>query len=286
MLPRDLYTQAKSAGMVVYRSSGPSHLGSVGFGGLYREDHDYYKADVPWLDIRIRKAINHAINRDELIEEIFGGDAIKMLVGGYHQVNEGWNPDWEKNFERDYGYDPELAKQLLAEAGYGPGNPMKIQSLVSQLSRFPEMPAVGEALAVYMNAVGIETTLLELEFSGFVPFFRENKMHNILTVLPTTFLPPIEYVRVFNTTEGTVTFSETVFIDETYAKFQNSVDPVEREELLLAMGNHKYDEYLEAPLVWLFAELMVDPSIVASVTFPGGLIGSFGEWAYVEPVPK
>ena len=285
VLPRDLYQQAKSAGMVVYSSTGPSHFALVGFGGFYRADHDYYKPDVAWLDKRIRQAINHAINRDEIIEEIFGGDALKMLVGGYHPVLEGWNPDWPKNFEKDYGYDPERAKELIAEAGYAPGE-IKVQSLVSTLSRLPEMPALGEALAGYLNAVGIKTALLELEFSAFVPFFREDKMHNIISVLPATFLPPIETLRAFNWSEGTLAFSETEFIDENYPKYRNSVDQVEREDLLLAMGNHKYDEYLDAPLVWLSAQLMVDPSIVASVTFPGGMIGSYGEWAYVEPVPK
>ena len=45
------------------------------------------------------------------------------------------------------------------------------------------------------------------------------------------------------------------------------------------MGNHKYEEYVEVPPVWRFAEVVADPNIMASVTFPGRILGTYGEWA-------
>ena len=287
-LPRDLYGQARENGMAVHKTTGPANFVLVGMGGLYREGHDYYDPTIPILDKRVREAFNRAINRDELIEEIFAGDAEKMLVAGFHPNSEGWNTEWETNFERDYGYDPDRARELLAEAGYGPDNPIKIQSVLTELGQLPEMRSIGEALAIYLNDVGVDASTLDLEFSAFVPMFREGKLHNTISVLPSGSLLPIDAVRAFawSLPSGSVAYSESEFIDEKYPLYRASLDLEERENLIREMGQYKYDEYLEIPLVWAFGEIVADPEIVASVTIPGGIIGVYGEWAYVEPVPK
>ena len=287
-LPRDLYGQARQNGMAVHKTTGPANFVLVGFGGLYREDHEWFKPGLPILDKRVREAFNHAINRDELIEEIFAGDADKMLVAGFHPLSEGWNTDWEKNFERDYGYDPDRARELLAEAGYGPDNPIKIKSVLTELAQLPEMRAIGEALAIYLNDVGVDASTLDMEFAAFVPLFREGKLHNTISVLPSGSLLPIDAIRAFawSLPTGSVAYSESKFIDERYPLYRASLDLEERETLVREMGQYKYDEYLEIPLVWVFGEIVVDPNIVADVTIPGGILGVFGEWAFVEPVPK
>lgn len=66
-------------------------------------------------DIKVREAIAHAINKEALAEAFWGasGQVAKTLVPpsmwGYNDAIEDWK------------YDPELAKQLLAEAGYPNG---------------------------------------------------------------------------------------------------------------------------------------------------------------------
>ncbi|MFQ5684273.1 MAG: ABC transporter substrate-binding protein [Candidatus Binatia bacterium] len=72
----------------------------------------------PLGDLRVRQAIAHAINRDEIIKFI-GGDVAKPLysvvpptfVGGLQDVPE----------RLKYNYDPQKAKQLLASAGLSKG---------------------------------------------------------------------------------------------------------------------------------------------------------------------
>ena len=132
-LPRSLYSQAKTEGMVIFSSTIPANGVVIGFGGLYLETSPYYKPDVPFLDKRVRQAINHALNRDEINREIFDGAGEPMYVQGYHWSQLGWNPDWETNFERDYGYDPDKASALIKEAF---PNGFKIQSLVPSSQRW------------------------------------------------------------------------------------------------------------------------------------------------------
>ena len=67
----------------------------------------------PWADLKVRQALDYAIDQDAVIETIFNGQP-KPAV---------WLMDWELGYkpefgETDLGYDLEEAKRLMAEAGY------------------------------------------------------------------------------------------------------------------------------------------------------------------------
>jgi peptide/nickel transport system substrate-binding protein len=66
----------------------------------------------PFNDIRVRKAINYAINWDEIINNVYNGYGYRLatcfLPSGF-----GYNPELQP-----YPYNPEKAKALLREAGY------------------------------------------------------------------------------------------------------------------------------------------------------------------------
>ena len=65
--------------------------------------------------------MNKAINREELLKVLYKGRATYTYVNGFYPDLPGWDPTWEKRFQEMYGYDPEAAKRLLAEAGYPKG---------------------------------------------------------------------------------------------------------------------------------------------------------------------
>ena len=286
-MDRALYSQATSQGMVIYTSSAPANQVVIGFGGLYLETSPHYKPDVPFLDKRVREAINRALDRDEINREIFGGAGEPLYVQGFHASQPGWNPDWEKNFERDYGYDPERAAALIKEAF---PNGFKIQSLVTDLAQLPEMGQLGEAMSIYLEPIGIEVEILELEFLAYLPLAMEGRQHNLLSNLPASLHPPEKNIQVFNVAIGSIgaviAYSETQFIEDKMAEFRDTLDPLERDRLLREMGQHKYDEYVEVPLFWLLGEIVADPDIVANHHFSGGIAGTFTHWEYAEAAPK
>jgi peptide/nickel transport system substrate-binding protein len=74
----------------------------------------------PFDDIRVRRAVNLAVNKQEIIKAYYGGNA-EMLAWPMHPTYTGYYepleqmPDAVKEL---YSFNPAKAKQLLAEAGY------------------------------------------------------------------------------------------------------------------------------------------------------------------------
>jgi peptide/nickel transport system substrate-binding protein len=73
------------------------------------------KAGGPWRDVRLRQAVNMAINREDLIQYAAKGNGV--IVPGLLAVNAfGYDPDLVP-----YAFDPVTARALLREAGYPNG---------------------------------------------------------------------------------------------------------------------------------------------------------------------
>ena len=74
----------------------------------------------PWNDVRVRQAMNHAINRQDIIDKVFGGDAAYSSI-----IPPGYG-DWplaEADLKGNYlKYDVDKAKSLLQQAGLGSGH--------------------------------------------------------------------------------------------------------------------------------------------------------------------
>ncbi|MGV1941003.1 ABC transporter substrate-binding protein [Agrobacterium sp. 22-211-1] len=71
-----------------------------------------FNQEVPlWKDVKVRQAFMYAINRDAIIQSLYGGAAkpANCVYVADHLVPQGIDT---------YGYDPEKAKKLLAEAGW------------------------------------------------------------------------------------------------------------------------------------------------------------------------
>ncbi len=106
----------------------------------------------PTSDIRVRKAMSYAINRQEICDTFFKGLA---KPGGRWFMEEhgwGWDPDWKAD-----PYDPEKAKALLKEAGY----PEKFSTPVVKMFAASGGidPEFQQIIAGYWEAVGIQTRI-------------------------------------------------------------------------------------------------------------------------------
>ncbi len=104
----------------------------------------------PFKDLRVRKAANLALDREGIVGLLNG-----MAAPARGMVNEG-HP-WFGNPSFRIGHDPDQAKRLLAEAGFGPRNPVKIKLIISPSGSGQMQPLpMNELIQQNLRAVGIE----------------------------------------------------------------------------------------------------------------------------------
>jgi peptide/nickel transport system substrate-binding protein len=115
----------------------------------------------PWSDVRVRQAINHAINRQDIIDKVFGGDASFSSI-----IPPGYG-DWplpEADLKNNYlKFDVDKAKSLLQAAGFGSGFEMELQSI--NPPRYITQSA--EVVSEHLKAVGIKANVVPLEIGTF-----------------------------------------------------------------------------------------------------------------------
>lgn len=99
----------------------------------------------PCKDVRVRKAISHAIDREALIVGTQFGLA-RIASSAYPGDHWAHNPNLQP-----VEYDPELSKRLLAEAGYPKG--LKIRGLIGTTTG---AVTLGEALKAMLAKVGVD----------------------------------------------------------------------------------------------------------------------------------
>lgn len=107
--------------------------------------------DGPLKDLKVRQALNHAIDRKAIVEGILQGGEV---------INSACSPS-QFGCEKDvtvYEYDPEKAKQLLKEAGYENG-------FTIEMSAYRDRP-LAEAMLNNLAAVGVNVTLNMLQYSA------------------------------------------------------------------------------------------------------------------------
>ena len=110
--------------------------------------------------------MNRALNREEMIEILYGGRGEAVPTWLMDSRNEGYVPELKERFEGMYGYDPERAKALLAEAGYPDAFPEPVIPIVSSvLSGNPEFGTMAELLQVYFEDIGLQTEIREMDWA-------------------------------------------------------------------------------------------------------------------------
>ncbi|WP_432401484.1 ABC transporter substrate-binding protein [Wukongibacter sp. M2B1] len=126
----------------------------------WRDDSPTVQKPNPLKDIRVRKAIYHAIDEDTIIKNVMNGQAY-AAASYIPDVFVGHNPKIKR-----LQYDPEKAKSLLAEAGYPDGFTI---TLDAPNNRYVNDEQIAQSVASYLQKVGIK---LELNLMPKSLFFK------------------------------------------------------------------------------------------------------------------
>lgn len=106
-------------------------------------------------NLKVRQAIDYAINRQEIADEFFEGYATPEKYWKVSTAGENWDPTWEAT-----EYNPEKAKELLEEAGYPDAFEKPILRLYTEPERAYQIKLT-ELVASYLQAVGLQVQIIQ-----------------------------------------------------------------------------------------------------------------------------
>ena len=159
--PPDAVPSLKSAGMQIVTNAYPHNW----------TWHLSRAEGSPWNDVRVRKAANLAIDRQGMKEMLSG---LMIPAEGFFPPGHQWfgNPSFKLK------HDVAAAKKLMAEAGYGPGKPLKTKILISasgsgQMQPLPMNEFVQQSLA----EIGIQVELEVVDWNTLINIWRAGAKH-------------------------------------------------------------------------------------------------------------
>jgi len=267
--------------MKVITSKFPGNSIHAIFTGLWNTPGKQFDAAIPFQNIKVRQALNKAINKQELTDTLFSGRVTIAPVCCYYPDLPGWNERWLKEYDQKYGYDPVAARKLLADAGYGPNNPLKVRGLLMNWFGFPEAIDLLQAMQIYFRDVGVDMALEEWEFNK---FFAELRTHSPKIVggiwtSPPSYKTVNAQLRLFHdSTAGPGRFLENDFLDTEVAKLQQIVDPAQRAKKQQEIGDYLFDNFSTMSLFYIFIEFVANPEIVDQWPFPGSDGANYGHF--------
>ena len=116
----------------------------------------------PINKLEVRKALNLAINRQEIVQALFAGRGRPAAIFPSSEISIGYPREL-----KPYPYDPAEAKKLLAQAGFPNG--FKITLFTLPVSGFTAHQPFTEAIAGYWDAIGVQTTIVPTDLGAIRP---------------------------------------------------------------------------------------------------------------------
>ena len=229
------------------------------FGFGHEHDTLLYSTDVtdvnPFQDVRVRQAAAHAIDIDAIDRVIFRG----KIEAASQLVPAGISGYSEANSDRP-AYDPDLAKSLLAEAGYPDGFSF---GLKCTNDRYINDEALCRAAASMFAAVGLNAELSTGPVRDYWPQLREDDFDMyLLGWSPGTFdmEHPIRFLKHTQDDEkrlGSWNFGNysNARIDELLPMIQQEIDPAKRQAMVdevvaISQDEMAYIPLYTQPLIW------------------------------------
>ena len=201
----------------------------------------------PWHDARVRQAVNHAINRDDLVDKVYSGDAeySSIIPPGFGD----WplpNADLKNNYLQ---FNLDKAKALMAEAGYASGFSVTLQAIAAPR----DLTQCAEVVKEHLKLINIDASVEPLEIGTFAKNNGEGNYDMQLTARGMRG-DPIGYLAEFNPTAqifknwfegGWVNNELAAAIEEAQA----TANQARRRELFTRMQQIVLTDFPHIPLV-------------------------------------
>ena len=215
---------------------------------FWLEFADQWDPKSPWHDRRLRLAVNHALNRTGINEAAClgfcppAGVIVPRVMDYALQVEP--TP-----------YDPQKAKQLLADAGYPNGLD------AGELVPIPPFFTVAEAVVNDLNKVGIRVKMRPMERAAFYAAWREKKLRGLFITAAGNSGNAASRVEAFIYSKGAYAYGGYPDIDDLFQQQARERDARKREALLNRIQQLTIDRVMFAPITDFRALMGVGPRV-------------------------
>jgi peptide/nickel transport system substrate-binding protein len=199
----------------------------------------------PFDDVRVRQALNFAVDAETILAKVVGGYGI-LLPGPLSPANLYADPSLEP-----YGFDPEKATLLLAEAGY---TPEEISLVIDAYGPYVE---IAEAVAGQLRTLGMQVDVRTWEYNVVKPLLLNCERQAFLRDWGDSAFDPVGYIeakwqtQAEGTSAGRGNFAcySNPQVDELIEAGASAADPERRRQIYDEVQRLIYDD---APAVFLY----------------------------------
>lgn len=196
----------------------------------------------PFNDVRVRQAINHLVDRDQLIMLASGGEGIPIKVG----LLQPSDPYYSKDLER-WDFNPDKALELIREAGYDNFSDLSFELTCSTVTVHKDS---AEAIQALLQGFGINVKIKYIDVPTLLDHRKNGGYVAMMDGYSLAYQDPDAYSRYFKT--GAPGYASAVdFSDETLdtllAKGRVESDPAKRKEIY-----HDFEARLVELAPWYF----------------------------------
>ena len=208
----------------------------------------------PFDDVRVRQAINYAINKQEIIDGVYLGLGIN-IASPYKPGTRWSNPDLQP-----YAYNPAKAKALLKEAGFvanssgileRDGKPLRFEIVTNQ-NKEREKSAI--LIQRRLKDVGVEVKIRAIEWASFISRFIKTGDFDVVVLGWSLGLDPDQYSIWHSSQQGGDKFNFIGYgnpvVDKLLEQGRTELDPAKRQIIY-----HQFAKVLleDSPVIYLSA---------------------------------
>jgi len=186
---------------------------------MWLEFADQWDPKSPWHDQRVRLAFNYAVDRAAISEAACLGFCPPTGSIIPRPMDFAWPVE-------PLPYNPDKAKQLLAEAGYPNGFE------AGELTPIPPFFIPAEALVNYLNAIGIRVKMRPMERAAFYAAWKEKKLRGLFTTGAGGSGNAATRIEAFVYSKGAYAYGGYPDIDALFQQQAAERDSAKREALL------------------------------------------------------
>ena len=227
----------------------------------------------PFDNLKVRQAFSHAIDRDTLTSTVLkdqGQPAYTMLMKGF----PGEHVDQLKDVQK---YDPELAKSLLAEAGYADGEGFPA---LEMWIRGPNFPEAAEAVATMLaQNLNIQVSVVQAEVKTFMDSLNAKELLFYWVPYQFDFVDASNFLSIWRS-DGRHAWKNEQFEELLRQADSEFADPAKRDDLFLQTEQVLVED---CPAVFVFHPTFTQlwKSFVAGEDLTPNDAG-FADWVYLN----